>query len=354
MQKYNFLTVLFLVSSLFYFTGCKKEQKSSRASIASPVSVTELELKSIQEYYNTSSTALANSELELKSQTEGEYVLQINPRTKKPYKLGDKVKKGEVLVELRNKEQENSIGIESKKLSLEIKEQELVKNKALYKKGGVTMTNVRNAEVAILNARSSYDNALISLKKLKVVAPFNGVIVSLPHYTSNAKVPSGSSIVSIMDYEKMLMEINLPESAINQVKVEQTAYITHYTIKKDTVYGVISELSPAVSAETRTFKGKLLIDNRDLKIRPGMFVKADIVVQHSDSTIVIPKEILLSRRHHKYVYVVEKGVARRRDVKTGLQDEKNIEITEGLKEGDVLVIRGYETLQDKSKVKIQK
>ena len=134
----------------------------------------------------------------------------------------------------------------------------------------------------------------------------------------------------------------------------QEVAITHYTLPDDTIAGVISELSPAISSETRTFTGKLLIDNKDLLLRPGMFVKADIVVDKSENTIVIPKEIVMNRGRRKSVYVVERGVARMRDIRTGLEDKDNIEVLEGLDLEEQLVTRGYETLRDNSKVKIQK
>src|SRR5690606_4623102 len=149
-------------------------------------------------------------------------------------------------------------------------------------------------------------------------------------------------------------EINLPESAIQYVQPNQPVYITHYILSQDTLSGIISELSPAISTETRTFRGKILIDNNQLKLRPGMFVKADIVVDKAESAIVIPKEVVISRRNRKYVYVVEKSTAILREIQTGLEDEDNIEVTRGLNENDNLIIRGYETLRENSRVKVLK
>lgn len=335
-------------------TACGNEQAGSTVELASPVSVTEVEYSNIRKYNSTSGTALANAEIELTSEMAGEYNLMINPRTNKPFKLGDKVMAGETIVKLTNQSYENDIAIDSKKLSLEIAEQDKVNKLALYEKGGVTQSEIRNAEVTITNAKYSYENAQINLEKMSIKAPFTGVIVNLPHYTKNVQLSSGSSIVSIMSYEEMIMEINLPESAIGEVVENQEVVITHYTLPRDTINGIISELSPAISPETRTFKGKLLIDNKDLKLRPGMFVKADIVVDEAENTIVIPKEIVMNNRNRKSVFVVDRGVARQVNIRTGLEDQDNIEVLEGLSLHDMLVTRGYETLRDGSKVKIQK
>ncbi len=350
-QKHFFSAILL---SHMLMTACSNQQSGSTVELASPVSVTEVQESFIKKYNTTSGTALSIAEVELTSEMAGEYHLQINPRTKQPFKLGDKVMAGETIAKLSSKQYENDIAIDSKKLSLEIAEQDEIKKRALYEKGGVTQSEVRNAEVTITNAKYSYENALISLDKMNVKAPFTGIIVNLPHYTKDVELASGSSIASIMNYEQMIMEINLPESAINEVKPGQEVAITHYTLPKDTIQGKISELSPAISPETRTFKGKLLIDNKDLKLRPGMFVKADIVVDQAENTIVIPKEIVMNNRGRKYVFVVERGIALWRNIRTGLEDNDNIEVLEGLNLQDQLVTRGYETLRDGSKVKIQK
>lgn len=347
-------TILLIAAVSFALTACDKQKQEGSTELASPVSVTEVRKSSISKYNSTSGTTLSDSEVELKSEMAGKYKLQRNPRTGVPYKLGDKVMAGEIIVKLENKEYENEIAIDSKKLSLEIAEQDEAKNRAIYEKGGVTLSELRNAEVAITNAKYSYENAKLNLDKMNIKAPFTGVIVNLPHYTSSVQIASGTSIVSIMNYSKMVMEINLPESAINEVKTGQDVFITHYTLPNDTVKATVSELSPAISPETRTFKGKLVIDNERMKLRPGMFVKADIVVKKAEGTIVIPKDIVMSNRNRKYVYVAEKGFAKVRDIRTGIEDNDNIEVLHGLKPEEQLIVRGYETLRDNSKVKIQK
>ncbi len=352
MKSKNYKLIIF--TALLTLVGCRNNTSLSQMEIVSPVTVTDITYGSIRKTYSTTSTAISHSEAELAAQMTGTYILQINPRTKKPYVLGDKVNANDLIVRIDDRSYENSISIESKRMNLEIAEQELEKQKNLYDKGGVTLYDVRNAEVKIISSRLDYENAIINLEKMNVRAPFNGVIVNLPHYTQGAQIPSGSSIVSIMNYSTMLLDINLPESAINDIKVGQEALITHYTIPQDTIIGEITELSPAISAETRTFKGKLLVDNEDLLIRPGMFVKADIVVDHKDLAIIIPKSIIQNNRNRKYVYVVKQGIATLREIQVGLEDKDNVEVTRGLNRDDQLVIRGYETLRDNSKVKIQK
>ena len=343
------LTVLSLL-----IVGCRQENKMNRNEIPTPVSVADITYGSISRVFTTNSTAISNAEAELTTEMAGKYNLQKNPATGKPYKLGDKVKKGALIVRIEDKAYENGISIESKRLNLELAEQEQAKTKSLYDKGGATLTEVKNSDIKIMNSRLDYENAEMNLEKMNIRAPFDGVIVNLPHFSAEARVNSGTSVVTIMDYSSMLLEINLPESAINEIKVGQKAYITHYTLPKDTIIGEITELSPAISAETRTFKGKLVIDNKKLLIRPGMFVKADIVTESHSSTIVIPKNIVRNERNRRIVFVVDQGIAQAKQVKLGLEEKNSVEVLSGLDKDDQLIVRGFETLRDGSKVKIQR
>jgi len=349
---YNNRIIAYCILSLFFMVACNNQPQTTQSDIETPVSVRELKPGSISSFFNTSGTAQATFSVDLNSEMSGLYQLQMNPRTGRPFKLGDAVSKDQLIIRFEDKEYENSIRIESRQLSLEIADQEQVKQKELYEKGGVTLTQLRNSEVSATNARYELENANISLQKMNVVAPFDGVIVSLPHYSSDVKVSQGQPMVGIMDYSRLYMEINLPESAIAYIQVNQPVNITHYTLPYDTLKAVISEISPAISSETRTFRGKVLIDNTALKLRPGMFVKADVIIDSADDVIIIPKDVIQTARNSKYVYIVERNMAVMRTIITGIEDDDNVQVLDGLYENDNLIIRGYETLRQNSRVRV--
>ncbi|MCG6188784.1 efflux RND transporter periplasmic adaptor subunit [Maribellus maritimus] len=347
------IKLLFMLGIVAVIISCNNQSQNADTELASPVSVENVKLGGIMQFINTTGTANAKSETTLSSEMSGKYRVMTNPQTGRPFKLGDRVKEGQVIVRLEDKEYENSVAIESAKLNLEISEDEYNKQKSLYEKGGVTLYELRNSEVSKTTAQYNYENAQLQLAKMNVVAPFSGVIVDLPYYTAGTLVPSGTEVVSLMSYNKMYLEINLPEKNISDVKIGQEALITNYTISEDTLIGHISELSPIISTETRTFKGVLEIDNPELKLRPGMFVKADIITAQKDSTIVIPKEIIMTGNRGKYVFVVGRNsTAEDRWLTIGLQNQESVEVLEGLSVNDRLIIDGYETLRDRSKVKV--
>ena len=306
----------------------------------------------MEEYITATGTVNATHSVEMQSESAGYYKLAKNSETSKPFALGDFVKKGQVIIYLDNPEQENTIKIESQKLNLENTLREYEKQKSLYEKGGVTLYELKNSELSYVDAKYSYENALIQLSQLKITAPFDGIIADLPYYTEGVKVDSGSDMVYIVNYKKLNMEVNLPGKNLGNISANQSVKVMNYTMPDENLHGEVTQVSPVLDTETRTFKALIDIDNPDFILRPGMFVKVDIITASKDSTIVIPKNILISNRNRKSVFVVERGTAFERAVTVGLQNPDEVEITEGLKVNERLVISGFETLRDRSKIKI--
>lgn len=335
-------------------TSCNRGNENTEAEVESPVSVENIKIRSIEQVVNTNGTVYPMQKAEFKSEIAGFYNLKTNPQTGKTFKLGDKVSAGEVIIEIEDKEYENQIAIESKRLNLELSKNEFEKQQSLYDKGGVTLRELRNSEVQYTNARYDYENAKLKLEKMKISSPFDGVITDLPYYTLGVRMNTGQNLVTIMSFTKMYLEINLPEKVISQVQPNQPVRITNYNLPGDTLAGTVWELSPAISVETRTFKGKLLINNEQMKLRPGMFVNADIITKRKDNTIIINKELVLNGEQGKYVFIVDKSSAKQRILTLGLETNTELEVLDGLKENERLVIKGFETLKDNSKVKVLK
>jgi RND family efflux transporter MFP subunit len=347
-------SIFIIAVSIIAFSGCRNQEQNLNADVEIPVSVENIKLKSIEEFINTTGTAFPKGEILLKSKITASYYLEKNPGTSRFWQLGDKIKAGALIARLEDKEYVNSIKLETNQLNLELTESELKKQESLYEKGGVTLKDLKTASINYENAKSTVESSKLQLDKTRILAPIDGVIVDLPYYTQSTQVETGSTIAKIMDYQIMYMDVQLPEKYISVIKPGQLVKLTNYTIPQDTIIGNITQLSPAINADTRTFKGNISINNPKYLLRPGMFVKADIVTNHKDSVIVIPKSIILSRQRGKTVFIIDRGVAAERIIETGLENITEVEVTKGLIRNDRIVSSGFETLSNKSKVKIIK
>ena len=352
-KRRNTVRIQASILSLALIAGaCSTTEQLPESNVATSVEVMEVALGSIEEYVTTTGTVAATQEADVTSEVEGLYTLQVNPRTGRLFAIGDAVKKGDVIVTLENEEEVNSISLDSKEIELRLSKSEYETQQKLYELGGVTERELIEAEQSVMTAQINYDNALLSLAKLNITAPIDGVIVELPYYTPGLNVSSGSSIVTIMNYKKLIMDINLAGKLLGRVLPGQVVRVSNYTIPDVVLEGTITQVSPVLDSEGRTFLATVMVDNDDQVIRPGMFVKAEVVVARNDDTIVIPKDIIITRRERQLVYVVERGTAVERALTTGLENPDEIEVLEGLAVDDRLVIEGYETLRNRAQVRI--
>lgn len=333
-------------------TGCNQGETRDDRDVAVPVSVSEAAYESISEFIQTTGTVNAVRSAELTTEVKGHYHLRQNPATARQYALGDQIKKGHPLIELTNREYELNIQLESVKLEEKLSKQEYEKQKALYEKGGVTLRELTNAEKAYINAQTALEEARLNMDKLTVVAPIDGIITQLPYHTDGTSLQANSSVATIMDYRELIMEVSLPEKTLTRIKAGQPANIHHYSLESETLEGRVTEISPAVDPATRMFDAKVKIKNPNKSLRPGMFAKARVMVEHKDSVITLPREVVLDKNNRKIVYVVQRERAQERTVVTGIESDQRVEIIEGIEEDERVVTDGYETLRNRSKVRI--
>jgi len=341
-----------LMIPVFLVSSCKQPDMEVSTTVEVPVGVIEASTSSIEEFVSTTGSVYPSKEVSLSSEITGEYRLQINPATGKRYALGDRVKAGAILIRLEDEEYVNEPRVKSKEVDKEISELEYEKQQALYEKGGATLRDLKNAEITLINAEYDTESSRINLAKMALVAPFSGVIAELPYFTEGTRVPASTEMVTIIDYEKLLLEANLPEKYFRNIERGYKVYVTSYTSTSDTLLGTITQISPSIDDEARTFLSFVEVDNDDQILLPGMFVKADLVVNSADEVIVIPKDIIMSRNRNQIVYVVEQGVASERIITTGLQNATSVEVKMGLLKGESIVNSGFETLRDQSRVRI--
>jgi RND family efflux transporter MFP subunit len=353
MKKVTSAFIFFIIAtSLLVFTGCQQERMTEQTDTTIPVRVMEVEKSSIQEFVTATGTVYAVKETILTTEQAGRYTLRKNPRTGRPFVMGDSVAANTLLFSLDNPEYVNQTAMDSKKLNLESAEREFTKQQSVYEKGGITLKEVKDAEAAMIDARYSYENAKISLAKLEIRAPFSGIIVDLPHFTASQWVVANTRVATLMDYSRLYAELTLPGKEMGRLRQNQNVAVSNYSQEKQKLEGKVTQISPALDPTSRMFKIKIEASNQDLLLKPGMFVRADIVVQEKADVIVIPKDIILERRGRKTVYVVQRGFALERRLELGIESSDSVEVVEGLEPEDSLIIEGFETLRNRSRVKV--
>ena len=128
--------------------------------------------------------------------------------------------------------------------------------------------------------------------------------------------------------------------------------MSNYALPEEVFEGEIIEMDPAIDPVTRTVQVVGMVDNPDLLLRAGMFVKTEIVTESRQNVVLIARNLVLRRRNQKVVFVEEESRAQQREVETGLEDRDRVEIVVGLEPGDQLITSNYETLRPRTRVRV--
>ena len=91
-----------------------------------------------------------------------------------------------------------------------------------------------------------------------------------------------------MDYTTTFVQVNLPNSDLGQIQAGQKVNVTNYALEGETFEGWVTAIEPTIDAQTRTFTATVQVENERLRLRPGMFVKTDIIIEDHPDAVIIP------------------------------------------------------------------
>ncbi|MFQ5604763.1 MAG: efflux RND transporter periplasmic adaptor subunit [bacterium] len=330
--------------------ACNGGEDKSAADLSMPVVVEKVKLGTIAEFIASTGTLQAQKEERVIAEVPG--ILHLAQNNGGLIKAGARVKPDQILAELENPEYLLEIRVESQKLAMTNAQRELAKQEVLFKEGGVTEKELEIARRTALDARLNYETAILKAQKLQLKAPISGILANLPAHAVGTRVPAGFQFCTVMDYENVIVRVNLPNSDMGRIQPGQKVNISNYALQDEIFIGQVVAIDPAIDPQTRTFTVTIQAENRHSKLRPGMFVKTDIVVEEHSHVVIIPKSAMQTRDNRPVVFVVQGVSAELRQVETGIEGREEIEIVSGLAENERLVVKGQETLRDKSKVRV--
>lgn len=207
-----------------------------------------------------------------------------------------------------------------------------------------------SARVAIKQAETALEAAQLQLDETTIRAPFDGVIADMT-ITKGSRVSQQAPIGRLMSTE-LEAEIGVQESAISQVQVGQNVSLQVTAYPGQDFPGVVSQISPAADPNSRTFSIKVTPLQGQELLRSGMFADVAILAQENKNTILAPKQAIVQGDQPSVFVVKDDNTVEQRTVTTGLYDKDRVEILDGLKVGDVVVVAGQPNLQDGFKAEV--
>ena len=159
-------------------------------------------------------------------------------------------------------------------------------------------------------------------------------------------------LFKIVDLYDLEAEVHIPEQDYAKVRKGQEATLKIDAFPEKSFLGKVERKSPVIDSQSGTAEATIAVQNPEGVLRPGMFVRVQIVIAVHPDALIIPREAILMQGERRTVYSVREGTAREITVQIGFQEGDRVEILEGLTEEDLVVVRGQLGLQGGTKVRV--
>lgn len=265
-----------------------------------------------------------------------------------------RVSKGDLIAEMENTQLETAL------LQLEIAESNYRRLDTLFKLNSISEQQYESAkngyELALANVNFRKENT-------KLTSPINGIITA--KYFEDGEMYSGvpntsagkSAIVTIMQIDPLKVVIDIPEKYYPLIKKGMKAEVRSDIYNDKVFIAEVYRVSPIINPGSRSFEVELVIENKNEKLRPGMFSRVNLNMGETQA-LVVPAITVLKEdgTNTRYIYIIDKeGKAKRTIVEIVNRYDDRIEIySPEVKEGDLIVTAGQEKLEDGAEVNIIK
>ncbi len=262
---------------------------------------------------------------------------------------GESVKAGQLLArvditDVQARVAARQADVEAAKAQLVWADKNRAQQKALLDKSFISQSafdNIQsNYDVAAARLRAAEAELVVARKALGdavLVAPFAG-IVSQRHAQPGERVALDARVVSVVDLSRLQLEAAVPPAAIGLVRVGQPISFRVEGFGEREFEGRIERINPAATAGSRSISVYAVIDNREGLLRGGMFAQGALTLSKVADALAVPASSVREEIGQTYVYVIDDGLVKRRNVKVGAPDAAGrVQVIGGLAAGDRIV-----------------
>lgn len=325
--QYCTISLLFFVAALSSCTS-KKQTPSFKPPEDVTVDIIVAGSTNISNTIEVNGTVLAFESAELHPEVSGRLTYLNIPE-------GQYVSQGTVLARVNDADLQAQLN--KTKVQLELASQNEQRMRKLIDVNGVNQADYDAAlnEVNSLKADVDYTQALIDKTVLK--APFNGV-TGLRQVSPGAYVTPSSIIATMQQVDKVKIDFTIPQEYSSSVKVGGLVDVVAQDGKTQKISARIIAEEPQIDVNTRNLKVRAVLEGQP--VNPGSFVKVYVTLARDKSSVLVPTNAIIPDAMNKKMVTVKNGKAMFVSVETGVRKEQLVEITNGLKPGDSVVVSG--------------
>ena len=216
---------------------------------------------------------------------------------------------------------------------------------------GASQEQLAVLEAQVKQAETALELANLQLGYTRVTAPIQGVIAQLTVEVGSMAAPSLAAGL-VVDDRQMKANALVPESYINQLRVGEAVEI-EAKASGSSFSGTISAITPVADQATRQFPVEFSVVNSSNALKAGMMGTVYLTIGDGRNQLALPVDTVLFEGEQAYVYVVEDGRARRRNIRVGLNTGTLVGAADGLREGEQVISRGQHQVKNGMLVEVK-
>ena len=259
---------------------------------------------------------------------------------------GSRVRKGQTLASLSSPQLESTR--RSAQATLEQAQDAYDRLKKVHDNGSLPEIKWREMVANLEKAQSAFDLANATLADNTIKAPFDGTVASVNAEIGENIAPM-KPVIRLISTKGLAVKISVPENEITKVQMGDTAEVVIPALGDKRLNGKVVEKSMTASLLTHSYPVKVLIEQPDKELTPGMIGKVVLKADVSKG-IIIPANVVLINREGKFVWVAEDGRATRRKITLAGYSGSGVIVSEGLNTGDIVIVEGYQKVSEGMKV----
>lgn len=309
---------------------------------ATQVALAKAQRGSLKNTVETTGIVRAREQVTLTSEVTGT-VKSIN------FEEGQQVQKGDLLVAL-DASQERAELAEAIAQRDEARKQ-YRRGQELLEQRAIAQAEVDELRVAYQTAQAQIDVVRAQIENHKIEAPFDGRI-GLRKVSPGALLTPETAVATLITSDALELQFDVPSQLLPQLHLGMTAMARVDGFENQLFQGEVSDIDNRINPATRTVTLEARLLDADEAMRPGMFASVELVLGTRANTVIIPEEALVFEGDAQYVFAVSRGgIARRRPVVTGERMKGEVEIRNGVKAGERIVVGGVQKINDGQRVK---
>ncbi|GLS84285.1 efflux RND transporter periplasmic adaptor subunit [Paraferrimonas haliotis] len=250
---------------------------------------------------------------------------------------GDMVAKGQLLLTLRQDEQQAMV--KEAKIQLADHIREFQRIDSLVTNQTIAELERDRLQTLIDTARAKLSQAQAELSERSIKAPFAGRL-GLRQVSLGSLVSTGQSITNLDDISIIKLDFSVPERFLGDLQPGKKVEATTVAYPDDVFHGIVRSIESRIDPVTRAVMIRAEINNEDGRLLPGMLMKVRLInAEHQ--TLVVPESAIIPNQADHFVYLVDdSGMVTRQQVKIGIRQRGVVELVDGVEEGQQVVIRG--------------